>query len=841
MSSSSSSTKVTIIDEKENLLNPLAYCNINIAICDCQTAPLGELIVLVCADCAKDPPGSTTVPPRGLYTTWISLNLTSCEYQPLPEFGKLSPDLTHRTFDEVVSVTLATVAQYAVMVLYFYDSVVPAVAYWDMYLYQWHFNYNVSNFPRVFGTGATISSNFLYAGGVTIGNITTTDNDTNTTEMHLTGVSDMVESQPVVKSVTMAVNNVTRIFNPGDIISIDCVVNYTIRLSNSARCANKGPGTTDTVCPASGIANLQVPNQGGNYYLCASLGSCVGPKEDRIKCPTGDWPNFHTCNVLGGCCYCDISKMCFGYRTHYKPNINESNNPNLYFYLNMPNPIIVQDVPVPWGTTPGPTPPSNNSGGDNNDGDSSDKILHFLTTGPGITAALLVAMVFLVAAVWIGGRVWRRATRSGKKRYGNDGRLLGSDEESEDEDPEEEQDAGQAQILQTYRPVKRLGKGGFGYVFLVEKKLTKELFALKYIPCPEEKDRSAALREFDAIRAIPPHPNLIQIHDIRMNWAVDPTNYGTGQNLSNNSLGGAVAKSESELSTTSNSGKKKNNSNNPINQTSDENDDSSGSGGSGKSGNSKNNNNNNNDGTNSSPTTPRSGPSKSNSNLQDTLLGLAHRSRYVCIVMDYFPEGDLARYIFEITMVQRQIFPEEWIVGIIGRQLCSVLAVMHSQNPPIVHRDMKPENVLLDDTANRVVIVDFGLARQHDKTYMTTRAGSLQYIAPECWKRHYSTAVDMWAVGCIMYAAATGRVTAETARVMFNDVNDRHFKREITSELEEQCGYSKEFTGLVLSLLEADPSKRLNAQECLSNIDAVPRWRLRGKINLPKPGSHLRD
>lgn len=57
-------------------------------------------------------------------------------------------------------------------------------------------------------------------------------------------------------------------------------------------------------------------------------------------------------------------------------------------------------------------------------------------------------------------------------------------------------------------------------------------------------------------------------------------------------------------------------------------------------------------------------------------------------------------------------------------------------------------------------------------------------------------------------------------------------------ELENQCGYSKEFTGLVLSLIEPDPNRRLTAAECLANIDAVDRWRINGKISLPKPGSH---
>jgi len=142
----------------------------------------------------------------------------------------------------------------------------------------------------------------------------------------------------------------------------------------------------------------------------------------------------------------------------------------------------------------------------------------------------------------------------------------------------------------------------------------------------------------------------------------------------------------------------------------------------------------------------------------------------------------------------------------LARQMCDVLNHLHNRAVPIVHRDLKPENVLVTEDRTQCVLTDFGLAQQQEKTYMSTRAGSLHYVAPECWKKHYGSHVDMWAVGCILYAAATGRVTLSTARVMFNDAKERGFAKEIRRDLE---GYSAEFQSFVLALLTVDPKRRL--------------------------------
>mmetsp|Transcript_33119 Transcript_33119/g.32245 ORF Transcript_33119/g.32245 Transcript_33119/m.32245 type:complete len:107 (+) Transcript_33119:463-783(+) len=84
--------------------------------------------------------------------------------------------------------------------------------------------------------------------------------------------------------------------------------------------------------------------------------------------------------------------------------------------------------------------------------------------------------------------------------------------------------------------------------------------------------------------------------------------------------------------------------------------------------------------------------------------------------------------------------------------------LLHCHKRRIMHRDLKPSNLLIDSSGSNLKLADFGLARTFGlplKSF-THEVVTLWYRAPEILlgQKVYSTAVDMWSVGCIFFEMA---------------------------------------------------------------------------------------
>lgn len=95
----------------------------------------------------------------------------------------------------------------------------------------------------------------------------------------------------------------------------------------------------------------------------------------------------------------------------------------------------------------------------------------------------------------------------------------------------------------------------------------------------------------------------------------------------------------------------------------------------------------------------------------------------------------------------------------IGRQVASGLAAAHAQG--VVHRDVKPANVMLEAGVDRAIVSDFGMARVTDEASMTRSgviSGTPQFMSPEqAQGEHIDHRSDLFSLGSLMYAASTGR------------------------------------------------------------------------------------
>ncbi|MFH8347865.1 protein kinase [Streptomyces sp. NPDC018045] len=127
-----------------------------------------------------------------------------------------------------------------------------------------------------------------------------------------------------------------------------------------------------------------------------------------------------------------------------------------------------------------------------------------------------------------------------------------------------------------------------------------------------------------------------------------------------------------------------------------------------------------------------------------------------CIVMEYVPSVTLGDVIKEATLSNSSVPPGE--AARIGRGMISALRAAHSAG--VLHRDVKPGNVLLGEDG-RIVLTDFGIAVATGTSTLTKTGelvGSIDYLAPERVRGGKpGPAADLWALGATLYQAMEGR------------------------------------------------------------------------------------
>ncbi len=154
--------------------------------------------------------------------------------------------------------------------------------------------------------------------------------------------------------------------------------------------------------------------------------------------------------------------------------------------------------------------------------------------------------------------------------------------------------------------------------------------------------------------------------------------------------------------------------------------------------------------------------------LQLTHPGLPHvyqyyRSpEYLYLVMDYIEGETLEEYLNRTHGHHKYILLSEVLT--MGIQLCSVLDYLHTQQPPIVFRDLKPANIMRT-FQGQLYLIDFGIARyfKPGQTKDTVALGSLGYAAPEQYGKAQTTPrADIYSLGAVLHQLLTAEDPSET-------------------------------------------------------------------------------
>ena len=129
------------------------------------------------------------------------------------------------------------------------------------------------------------------------------------------------------------------------------------------------------------------------------------------------------------------------------------------------------------------------------------------------------------------------------------------------------------------------------------------------------------------------------------------------------------------------------------------------------------------------------------------------------LVMDFIAGETLEQY--QSKAPNRRLLLSE--VLDIGLQLCIVLDYLHSQQPPIVFRDLKPANIMRTPTG-QLYLIDFGIARyfKPGQAKDTVALGSLGYAAPEQYGKAQTTPrADIYSLGAVLHQFLTARDPSE--------------------------------------------------------------------------------
>ncbi|XP_072794582.1 serine/threonine-protein kinase ULK2 isoform X1 [Vicugna pacos] len=195
----------------------------------------------------------------------------------------------------------------------------------------------------------------------------------------------------------------------------------------------------------------------------------------------------------------------------------------------------------------------------------------------------------------------------------------------------------------------------------------------------------------------------------------------------------------------------------------------------------------------------------------------------VFLVMEYCNGGDLADYL------QAKGTLSEDTIRVFLHQIAAAMRVLHSKG--VIHRDLKPQNILLSYANRRkssvsgirIKIADFGFARYlHSNMMAATLCGSPMYMAPEViMSQHYDAKADLWSIGTVIYQCLVGKPPFQANSPqdlrMFYEKN-RNLMPSIPRET------SPYLTNLLLGLLQRNQKDRMDFEAFFSHpfLEQVP-------------------
>ncbi|KAM5127828.1 serine/threonine-protein kinase WNK3 isoform 2-T2 [Callospermophilus lateralis] len=231
----------------------------------------------------------------------------------------------------------------------------------------------------------------------------------------------------------------------------------------------------------------------------------------------------------------------------------------------------------------------------------------------------------------------------------------------------------------------------------------------------------------------------------------------------------------------------------------------------------------------------------------DSWESILKGKKCIVLVTELMTSGTLKTYLKRFKVMKPKVL-RSWC-----RQILKGLQFLHTRTPPIIHRDLKCDNIFITGPTGSVKIGDLGLATLMRTSFAKSVIGTPEFMAPEMYEEHYDESVDVYAFGMCMLEMATSeypysecqnaaqiyrKVTSGIKPASFNKVTDPEVKEIIEGCIRQNKSerlsirnllnhaFFAEDTGLRVELAEED--------DCSNSSLALRLWvedpkKLKGK------------
>ncbi|XP_036803307.1 serine/threonine-protein kinase WNK2 isoform X9 [Oncorhynchus mykiss] len=161
----------------------------------------------------------------------------------------------------------------------------------------------------------------------------------------------------------------------------------------------------------------------------------------------------------------------------------------------------------------------------------------------------------------------------------------------------------------------------------------------------------------------------------------------------------------------------------------------------------------------------------------------------IVLVTELMTSGTLKTYLKRFKVMKPKVL-RSWC-----RQILKGLHFLHTRDPPIIHRDLKCDNIFITGPTGSVKIGDLGLATLKRASFAKSVIGTPEFMAPEMYEEHYDEAVDVYAFGMCMLEMATSEYpysecqnAAQIYRKVTSGVKPASFNKVVDPEIKEIIG-----------------------------------------------------